>query len=110
MARIPTIPESFVTSLDTEVRTILAKRLRHDEDNIVWESSIASISNDETLPELWLALEDFFDIELDDDDVQRVRTARDVVDVVRVRLTERGEDTPLAGRVTRIDDDFAANE
>ena len=76
-------------SLDGEVRSILAKRLHRDESTIAWESSIDAISDDESLPELWLALEDAFDIELDDDDVQSVRTARDVVDVVRVRLTER---------------------
>ena len=49
------------------------------------------LSDDGSLPELWLALEDAFDIELDDDDVSNVRTARDVVDVVRVRLTDRGD-------------------
>lgn len=76
-------------ALDGEVRSILARRLHREESSIAWESSIASISDDESLPELWLALEDAFDIELDEGDVERVRTARDVVDVVRVRISER---------------------
>ncbi len=84
-------------SLDGEVRSILARRLHHDEDDIAWEAQIASIADDESLPELWLALEDAFDIELDDDDVERVRTARDVVDVVRVRLSERDRDASNEG-------------
>jgi acyl carrier protein len=87
-------PDGLVTSLNDEVRGILAERLNHDESSIAWESSIAAISDDESLPELWLALEDFFDIELDDDDVQSVRTARDVVNVVRVRLSERVIEDP----------------
>ncbi len=95
MAPLPLL-QDIATGLDGEVRSILARRLRREEANIAWESSIAAISDDETLPELWLALEDAFDIDLDDDDVQSVRTARDVVNVVRVRLIERAQHSDCA--------------
>lgn len=87
----PPDPESegLVMTLDGEVRSILARRLNREEENIAWESQIAAISDDESLPELWLALEDAFDIELDEDDLETVRTARDVVDVVHMRLVAR---------------------
>ncbi|MGM0435681.1 MAG: acyl carrier protein [Bacillota bacterium] len=67
-----------------KVRDVIVEELDVDKENVTLESHIINDLDADSLDvvELVMALEETFDIKVDDDSVQSLRTVQDVVDYI----------------------------
>lgn len=68
-----------------EVRKIIAEQLSVNEDDITPDTSFAEDLNADSLDlvELVMALEQEFDIEIDDDSIEKIKTVGDAVAYIK---------------------------
>lgn len=73
-----------------KVRSIIAERLSLDEDEIKLDSHFADDLGADSLDvvELIMALEEEFDIEIPDEDAEKVSTVQNVVEYITKRVEE----------------------
>ncbi|NLZ49834.1 MAG: acyl carrier protein [Clostridiales bacterium] len=73
-----------------KVREIIADKLSLDEDEITMESSFVDDLGADSLDlvELVMALEDEFDMEIPDEEVEKVTTVGDVVEYIKSHTDE----------------------
>ena len=67
-----------------KIKNIIAEQLGLDEDDIAMESVIEDLGADSLdLVEIIMALEEEFDTDISDDDVERIKTVGDIVSYVK---------------------------
>ncbi|WP_139904535.1 acyl carrier protein [Clostridium thermarum] len=73
-----------------KVREIIADKLSLDEDEITMESSFIDDFGADSLDlvELIMALEDEFDMEIPDEEVENISTVADVVEYIKAHSEE----------------------
>ena len=77
-----------MASIAERVKQIVAEQLGVDEDQVTSEASFMEDLGADSLDtvELVMALEEEFDIEIPDEEVDAVRTVQQVVDLVKEKL------------------------
>ncbi len=73
-----------------KIRTSIATQLSIDEEEIKMESSFMNNLGADSLDivELIMALEEEYDIEIPDEDVEKIVTVSDVVEYIKARIEE----------------------
>lgn len=73
-----------------KVREIIATQFNIDEEEITLDTSFRDTLNADSLDlvELVMALEDEFGLEIDDEDLENIRTVGDAVDYIKDALGE----------------------
>lgn len=73
-----------------KIRTTIASQLSIDEEEIKMESSFMNNLGADSLDivELIMALEEEYDIEIPDEDVEKMATVSDVVEYIKTRSEE----------------------
>jgi acyl carrier protein len=73
-----------------KIRTTIASQLSIDEEEIKMESSFMNNLGADSLDivELIMALEEEYDIEIPDEDVEKMATVSDVVEYIKARSEE----------------------
>ncbi|CCQ93633.1 acyl carrier protein [[Clostridium] ultunense Esp] len=68
-----------------KIRGIISEQFHIDEDDITMDTSFREDLNADSLDlvELIMALEDEFELEVDDDDVEKINTVGDAVDYIK---------------------------
>lgn len=68
-----------------KIRGIISEQFHIDEDEITTDTSFREDLNADSLDlvELIMALEDEFELEVDDDDVEKINTVGDAVDYIK---------------------------
>jgi acyl carrier protein len=71
-----------------EIRRVIQKRLDVAEDRVTLDASFREDLGADSLSlmDLSLAIEEAFDIEIPDEDVDKIRTVRDAVDCIESRV------------------------
>jgi len=74
----------LVTKVPEEVRRVIQKRLDVAEDRVTLDASFREDLGADSLAlmDLSLAIEEAFDIEIPEEDADKIRTIRDVVDYI----------------------------
>lgn len=70
-----------------KIRELLSEQMGIDEDSITLESSFADDLNADSLDivELIMAMEEEFDIEIADEDIEKIQTVGDAVNYIKER-------------------------
>lgn len=73
-----------------KIRAKIAEQLSIDEDDITMDSGFADDLGADSLDlvELIMALEEEFDMEIPDEDAEKITTVGDVVDYIKSRVEE----------------------
>lgn len=73
-----------MASIDERVKQIVAEQLGVDEDQVTSEASFMDDLGADSLDtvELVMALEEEFDIEISDEDAEKIQTVQDAVDYI----------------------------
>lgn len=71
-----------------KIRTILSEQLDIDEDDITMDSAIAEDLGADSLDvvDMIMAIEDEFEVEITDDDIENIKTVGDVVNFISDRI------------------------
>jgi acyl carrier protein len=71
-----------------DIRRVIQKRLDVAEDRVTLDASFREdLGGDSLAPmDLSLAIEEAFDIEIPDEDADKIRTVRDVVDYIEMQV------------------------
>ena len=70
-----------------KVKEIIAEQLEISQDNINMETTFEEIDADSLdLVELVMALEEEFDIEISDEEIEKIKTVGDVINHIQSRL------------------------
>ena len=75
-------------TVETKVKKVIAEKLPDiDMDDIVPEASlIDDLGADSlTIVELVMSMEEIFDIEIDEDDTDKLRTVQDAIDFIKAK-------------------------
>jgi acyl carrier protein len=74
-----------------DIRRVIQKRLYVAEDRVTLDASFREDLGADSLSlmDLSLAIEEAFDIEIPDEDVDKIRTVRDVVDYIEKQVRPR---------------------
>jgi len=75
-------------SIEKDIKEILAEKLGVDEDKITPQAEIVSDLGADSLDivELVMAFEDEFDIEIPDEDSEKFKTVKQIVDYVTLKV------------------------
>ncbi len=73
-----------MASIDERVKQIVAEQLGVEEDQVTMEASFMEDLGADSLDtvELVMALEEEFDIEISDEDAEKIQTVQDAVDYI----------------------------
>ncbi len=73
-----------MASIDERVKQIVAEQLGVDEDQVTTEASFMDDLGADSLDtvELVMALEEEFDVEISDEDAEKIQTVKDAVDYI----------------------------
>jgi acyl carrier protein len=73
-----------MASVDERVKQIVAEQLGVDEDQVTAEASFMEDLGADSLDtvELVMALEEEFDIEISDEDAEKIQTVQDAIDYI----------------------------
>ncbi len=76
-----------------KVKDLVSKQLSISDKQVTPEASFIEDLGADSLDtvELIMTLEEKFDIEISDEDAEKIKTVRDVVDYVKKRAAEKGE-------------------
>ncbi|MCF6466409.1 acyl carrier protein [Clostridium sp. Cult2] len=68
-----------------KIKEMISEQFNIDEENITMDTSFREDLNADSLDlvELIMALEDEFDLEVDDDDVEKINTVGDAVEYIK---------------------------
>lgn len=77
-----------MSEMETKVKQIIAEKLGVSEDKIVPQASFVDDLGADSLDqvELIMAFEDAFDIEIPDEDAEKMRTVKDAMDYLGKKL------------------------
>jgi acyl carrier protein len=77
-----------VSEMETKVKQIIAEKLGVSEDKIVPQASFVDDLGADSLDqvELIMAFEDAFDIEIPDEDAEKLRSVKDALDYLGKKL------------------------
>lgn len=77
-----------MSNTEKEVREVIAERLTVDIDSVVPRAALIDDLGADSLDlvELQMALEDEFDLEIMDEDVEKFKTVKDIVDFVESKV------------------------
>src|SRR5271157_4661325 len=88
-----------MSAIDKRVKEIIAEQLGVDESQVTGEASFMDDLGADSLDtvELVMALEEELDIEISDEDAEKIQTVQDAVDYITDHTSRRvrGEDLPL---------------
>lgn len=76
-------------TVETKVRKVIAEKIPNiDIEDIVPEASlIDDLGADSlTIVELVMSMEEIFEIEIDDDEAEKLRTVQDVIDFIKLKF------------------------
>ena len=76
-------------TVETKVRKVIAEKISNvDIEDIVPEASlIDDLGADSlTIVELVMSMEEIFEIEIDDDEAEKLRTVQDVIDFIKSKF------------------------
>jgi acyl carrier protein len=81
----------LVTKVPEEVRRVIQKRLDVAEDRVTLDASFREDLGADSLAlmDLSLAIEEAFDIEIPDEDADKIRTVRDLVNYIEKHVRPR---------------------
>jgi len=81
----------LVTKVPEEVRRVIQKRLDVAEDRVTLDASFREDLGADSLAlmDLSLAIEEAFDIEIPDEDADKIRTVRDLVNYIEKHVRSR---------------------
>lgn len=70
-----------------KVRDIIMEQLNVDEDAVTMEATFADLGADSLdIVELVMAIEEGFDVQIDDEDVEKIATVGDIVEHLKDRV------------------------
>lgn len=71
-----------------EIKSMISQQLDVDEDEITMDTSFQDDLNADSLDlvELIMAFEDEYELEVEDDEVENIKTVKDVVEYIQNRL------------------------
>jgi acyl carrier protein len=77
-------------SIDKKIKQIIAEQLGLNEDEIIEEASFIDDLGADSLDivELVMAMEEEFEMEIPDEDAEKIATVKDVIDYVKRRTQE----------------------
>jgi acyl carrier protein len=80
-----------MTDLDIRVKKIISEQLGVPEEEVLPEASFIDDLGADSLDtvELVMALEEHLGIEIPEEDAEKMRTVRDVIEYSRARMTQR---------------------
>ncbi len=78
-------------SNEKKIKQIIAEQLGLNEDEIIMESSLIDDLGADSLDivELVMAMEEEFEMEIPDEDAEKIATVKDVIDYVKKRTQEK---------------------
>jgi acyl carrier protein len=77
----------MTTDIEKKVKEIIAEQLNVSEEECVPEAVFIDDMGADSLDivELVMAMEDYFDLEISDDDLAKIRTVKDVIEYITSR-------------------------
>ncbi|NPA15001.1 MAG: acyl carrier protein [Deferribacteres bacterium] len=81
-----------VKEIEAKIKEIIVEQLNVDESEVTPEASFIDDLGADSLDtvELVMAIEEAFDIEIPDEDAEKIRTVKDAIDYVVKKLQENG--------------------
>ena len=72
-------------SLEEKIKSVIAEKLDVDPDEVVPEASFIDDLGADSLDlvELIMTMEEMFDLEISDDDAEKIRTVKDAIDYIK---------------------------
>ncbi len=82
-----------VKEIEAKIKEIIVEQLNIDESEVTPEASFIDDLGADSLDivELVMAIEEAFDIEIPDEDAEKIRTVKDAIEYVKKKVEEKGE-------------------
>ncbi len=82
-----------VKEIEAKIKDIIVEQLNVDESEVTPDASFIDDLGADSLDivELVMAIEETFDIEIPDEDAEKIRTVKDAIEYVQKKLEEKGE-------------------
>ncbi len=82
-----------VKDIEAKIKEIIVEQLNVDESEVTPDASFIDDLGADSLDivELVMAIEEAFDIEIPDEDAEKIRTVKDAIEYVKKKLEEKGE-------------------
>ncbi len=81
-----------VKEIEAKIKEIIVEQLNVDESEVTPDASFVDDLGADSLDvvELVMAIEEAFDIEIPDEDAEKIRTVKDAIEYVKGKLEEKG--------------------